>query len=212
MKLYYFDAYGRAEAIRMLLQHAKIDFEDIIVDLTEWPTLRSELAPDFGQLPILEDTASGLKKNQTNAILRYLGTLNGYYPKDPLEAWKVDSIIDAVTDMMNTFSKIRFTQEADKQKVMFMELVTVDLPRFLAAIEKRKSDNANEGCLVGEKLSIADFSLASVIFTAVYNDLNDKSPVIRSVFEQYPHLKAYAQYLQEHTFKDYLASRPKREY
>lgn len=34
-RLYYYDCFGKAEAIRMLFHHAKINFEDIRVDLQD---------------------------------------------------------------------------------------------------------------------------------------------------------------------------------
>lgn len=34
-RLYYYDCFGKAEAIRMLFYHAKINFEDIRVDLND---------------------------------------------------------------------------------------------------------------------------------------------------------------------------------
>ena len=57
MKLYYFDTYGRAESIRCLLSHAKVEYENvnvgpIIADLRESGKL------EFGQVPMLE-TADG---------------------------------------------------------------------------------------------------------------------------------------------------------
>jgi hypothetical protein len=32
MKLYYFDIYGRAESIRMLLSHAKVEYENVLIN------------------------------------------------------------------------------------------------------------------------------------------------------------------------------------
>ena len=32
IKIYYFDFYGRAESIKMLLSHAKVDFETVVLD------------------------------------------------------------------------------------------------------------------------------------------------------------------------------------
>lgn len=78
MKLYYFDIYGRAESIRFLLSHAKVEYENvnagpIMADLKESGKL------EFGQVPMLE-TADGHRYVQSWAILRYLGRTYGYYP------------------------------------------------------------------------------------------------------------------------------------
>lgn len=54
MKLYYFDGYGRAESIRMLLSHAKQEFEDIRLSKEEFAPLKAEGKFEFGQLPGLE--------------------------------------------------------------------------------------------------------------------------------------------------------------
>ena len=35
-KLYYFDIYGRADSIRFLLNHAKVEFEDVRVNGEEF--------------------------------------------------------------------------------------------------------------------------------------------------------------------------------
>ena len=46
MKLYYFDMYGRAEPIRALLHHAKVEFEDVRLPFDEFKAMKPTL--EFG--------------------------------------------------------------------------------------------------------------------------------------------------------------------
>ena len=51
-KLHYFNFYGRAESIRILLNHAKIPFEDVRFGFADWPVLKAKF--EFGQVPALK--------------------------------------------------------------------------------------------------------------------------------------------------------------
>ena len=100
MKLHYFNFHGRAEAIRMLLNHAKVEFEDVRHTIPEWQTVKLESDFEFVQLPVLyvtnEATGKVKQYSQTLSILRFLGRRYGYYPEDDDEAWMVDSAMDAI--------------------------------------------------------------------------------------------------------------------
>ena len=55
MKVHYFPIYGRGEPIRMLLSHAKVQFEDVKVPMDQWPKIKSDTARfEFGQMPMVE--------------------------------------------------------------------------------------------------------------------------------------------------------------
>ena len=47
LKLYYFDIFGRAEPIRILLDHAKVPFEDIKFSFAEFPALKEKMGDAF---------------------------------------------------------------------------------------------------------------------------------------------------------------------
>ena len=83
--LYYFDVYARAEPLRIILNHAKVAFEDVRLNGEGFAALKAEKNLEFGQIPALE--IDGQLLTQSAAILRYLGKQHGYYPADPLESW-----------------------------------------------------------------------------------------------------------------------------
>ena len=85
-------------------------------------------------------------------------------------------------------------------------------PQWLTQLEKRLSTNGNPLFFAADQLTIADFMVGSVLFSAVYNDANPKAALLKSTFDTFPLLKAYAENLQTNVFKEYLEKRPKREF
>lgn len=131
-KLVYFDVYGRAEPIRMLLWHAKQEFEDIRLTPEDFAKHKEEGKFEFGQVPLLE--VDGKKYVQSHAILRLLGRKHGYYPEADLEAaWKIDSTLDSITDLVGAMLKIKNEPEETK-KASLENFLTNTLPKWLDAI------------------------------------------------------------------------------
>jgi glutathione S-transferase len=90
-KLHYFNIQGRAEQIRLILKHAKVDFEDIRFDFGQWGTLKpQEPYKKFGAVPLLE--MDGRVMNESHAIAKYLATKLGYYPTDIESAYEIDVV------------------------------------------------------------------------------------------------------------------------
>ena len=96
--LYYFDAKGRAEPMRILLAHAGVEYTDKRLERNEWGNMKQNMPNK--KVPVLEvdDGMSQTKLGQSGAILRFLGKKHGYYPEDPIAAHKCDYLIDCYND------------------------------------------------------------------------------------------------------------------
>ena len=118
IKLEYFGPYGRADPLRFLLYHAEVDFEDVTVSFEDWGQRKtSGKAGEFNCLPIV--TLNDQELGQTNAILRSLGTKYGCYdPEEYQNAYYVDVIIDAYTDMFDSTVPILFfmTDKSEEER------------------------------------------------------------------------------------------------
>ena len=100
-KLTYFDLGGRAEAIRMLLNHAKVDFEDCRVTGQAWADLKANTAEcPNGQVPVLK--IDGKVLCQSSPILRHVGIKHGYYPaENAMACYDADLAIETINDFWN---------------------------------------------------------------------------------------------------------------
>lgn len=72
-KLLYFNARGRAEAIRYIMAYAGQKYEDSRISQRDWQLFKPRTV--FGQVPVLEisDGKNVFQLAQTLAISRYLG-------------------------------------------------------------------------------------------------------------------------------------------
>jgi len=115
MKVYYFEIYGRAEPIRILLNHAGVEFENICLTMEAFAEFKKDTTKcPFGQLPVLEIDGKFLA--QGGSILRYLGGLHGYYPEDPELRFKADQTCDLVDDFTMHIASNHFITKDPEEK------------------------------------------------------------------------------------------------
>ena len=70
-RLVYFDVYARAESIRMLLSHARVQYVDERLDEVKFAQKKEEGELPNGQVPIW--VQQGQTFTETRSILRMLG-------------------------------------------------------------------------------------------------------------------------------------------
>lgn len=160
-KLHYFDFHGGAgEPIRNAFRLAKIPFEDNRVKHADWPQLKTNNKCLYGQLPLLE--IDGQSFAQSMAILRYVGKITGLYPADPIEALRVDELLESVIDIRSKISATYSLPEPEKiaaRKKLAEEFIMPHLMR----IDCRVQTGGFNGFAVGDKLTIADLVLANEV-------------------------------------------------
>uniref|UniRef100_A0A7S3RIV8 Glutathione S-transferase n=1 Tax=Strombidinopsis acuminata TaxID=141414 RepID=A0A7S3RIV8_9SPIT len=196
-KVYYFDAYGRAEAIRMMFIHAKVEFEDIRLTREQFAELKAAGKFEFGQVPAIE-TPEGKVLVQSGAINRYVGTKLGYLPSDPLAAYEVDNLCDAINDMYMKLFQSYFGPSEEAKAAAYKAFVETSLPFFLGKFEARLAGQKYFG---GENPNVFDFCFGGFL-------QQPNVPKFQDVVDKFPGIKAH----QDNwalVFADHLASRPK---
>ena len=96
-KLHYYHEYGTNQAIRMLLSHAKIEYELVKIDDEDLVELIGDGHSEH-DLAVWEVNEKEYYK--TSAIIRLLGKLHGYYSlHDHLESYNSDWAICTLQDI-----------------------------------------------------------------------------------------------------------------
>ena len=204
-KLIYFPVSGRGGAIRVLLGHAKAEYENEEVNFQEFGARKA--AGEFinGQLPVW--IQNGKQYNESLAILRFIGAQHGYYPQDHEHAWQVDANIDFMADFIGKFYPPHMKNEHTEESIKTYEENLTKIVTFLG----KQLEKTGSRMLVGDKFTIADAYVSNLLFTYVYNDslgggaqYSDKG---KAIIEANAAFHKYVKTLQEEELKDWLATR-----
>ncbi|PVD21608.1 hypothetical protein C0Q70_17407 [Pomacea canaliculata] len=151
VKLFYSDAPGRGEIIRLVLSVAGVDFDDVRYKYEDWPKYKPE-AP-FGQAPFIE--YNGKKYGQSVAIANFFSRENGLYGASNLEAFRIDEVAGLVQDLFTCLIPVFIEKDPAKKEELRAAMVKNDAPRFFGFFQKFLQENGT-GYLVGNKLSLGD--------------------------------------------------------
>jgi len=188
-KLTYFDAKGRAEAIRLALHYSGIQFTDERLTREQFAQKKESLP--FGQVPVLSVDDKVIP--QEVAILQYIGRQSGLYPSDREEALKVDIMINVANDFYGSMM-VFFMPDGPATAEMKKTVIGERLPKLLDYLEKTLAKNGTTFC-AGDKLTIADLRFYSII-TSFKSGILNGLPV--ELVDKYPHVTKLYQAIHAH--------------
>merc|ERR1712070_2300 len=149
-RLIYFNVEARAQASRVALRAAGIDFEDVRLAGKEFGQAKKE-GKYLSGLPVLV-LPDGTEVTQSNAIVVYAGKKSGLYPSDPVQALKVDEMLGLVQDVLGKAPSDPDTETKMKKR---QEYAQGKLKDFMNMIEAR----IQGPFILGDELSVGDLQL-----------------------------------------------------
>ena len=166
LKLYYWNATGAAQAIRILLHYLKVDFEEINPTKETWPALKQSFVDGgftFANLPMIDE--GDFKLSQSKAVLFYLAQTRGdgsTVGKTPRDQAIVRQLVGVVDDLLGVLRRGTFTED---YKTKLQEVAADQkLIRIVEGFEKRLSD--------GREFLLGYFTIADIAISGVYNAVN----------------------------------------
>ena len=186
MKLDYFPTHGRAHAIRMLLSHCKVEYEDFHHNRKTFLEVKENYT--YGQVPVLH-LDDGTQLAQTGAIIRYIARVWGdenMYPTHSAElTYKIDKCMDECGDLGKEIAKFNYPYhpEIKNKDDHFLTFITKTFPAYLKELDGKFGDNKY---LLGNEMTLADIVVASTFIKVVYNDEYENCDILQCVVNKSP--------------------------
>ena len=117
-------------------------------------------------------------------------------------------LVDTWSDVFNSIAKTLFFPPDEKKGEEMEAWKTGILAKYLTIIENQLASNAANKFICGNKMTIADFVLACLLFNIMKNEQSPVFQLCKPVLLEYPNFGAYSKRL-ESELSDHLNSRPK---
>lgn len=158
-KLVYFNGRGLAELTRLAFAYLGVPYEDVRIERENWDQVKP--TTPWSQLPVLHVIDHKVVIGQSGAIARYVARLGGIGGSTPEESAAVESICDAVHDLMQQLAKARFYGTEEDKKKASEDNVNIHIPSWAARFEKHLPDESDL-LFVGSKVTLADLAVYRV--------------------------------------------------
>eukprot|EP01033_Poteriospumella_lacustris_P016165 gene16165-11561_t len=196
LTLYYLPFRARAEAIRMILEYAGIQYQDVTVSMKDWMGIKghTEIAP-FDQLPSMR-LPSGEIIAETGAIVRLVAKLAKIYPEDPFAAARADMVYEFAVELNVINPLLNFWPIHSEAWQTNYASFFQNLPRNLNIIQGMLGDQAFFG---GPTPHHGDFAIFHILDTCltVKEDSVNSHPALLAYMERIRSIPAIGNYLQK---------------
>ena len=187
-QLFYWPIPGRAEAARVALSLAKLDWEDVPLTVELYASMKEQGELPWGMVPLLKTPDGGLAESV--AILRFLGHQCGLVPEHAFMAAKVDEFMDGIGPYFSildgTFGIDDVNERTKAREALF--LPDGKGTKGLEMLEQKITASSTVWIAGTTEMSIADlmvFTYAFGLFSGNFDGVH------ASVLSDYPVLLAY---------------------
>lgn len=206
-KLYYFNARGGGEAIRLIFAQAGVEYEDVRFPsptADQWREFKPKTP--FGVLPVLE--VDGKLFGGSRPIARYLGQQLGLAGGDDEATLVLDGAVDAIYDAhTNYIRRLLFEDIGGEGRAALMKEVEEKiLPRYYGGLNELAAANScPDGWFYGPKVTYADLIFACMVTftTSVYPNVLDQYPALKKLKTSVENLPNIAKWLRERPVTEY---------
>lgn len=187
-QLFYWPIPGRAEASRVALSLANLDWEDVPLDGKLFASMKNDGELPWGMVPFLKTPEGGLA--ESIAILRYLGHMCNLTPESAFMAAKVDEFIDGISPhfsiLEGTFGIDDISERTKAREALFLPDAKGTIG--LKLLEKKIQESPTSWIAGTDEMSIADlmvFTYTFGLFSGNFDGVN------ASVLSDYQVLQEY---------------------
>ncbi|XP_077991526.1 hematopoietic prostaglandin D synthase-like [Glandiceps talaboti] len=196
--LTYFNIRARAEPSRFVLAAAGVEYEDIRIERSDWPSQQNCGKYPFQRLPILE--VGGTVISESRAIARYLAQKHGLYATDILQQAEIDMITDATEDIYARLEKAFLEQDEKTKKELTEQNYGQIFPKILTGLEKLLVKNkGGDGFFVGDSVTLADLTFTAIAYNMLLGKPNalDHFPKLAALKKKIEGLPRIAEWMKK---------------